>query len=368
MDEESCTSPKATHLADRQPQIEQPLRIEAPADLKAPQRLSGQTRDSLLRRLRYSPEAHSLTRRVLAEKGPEASDETIAAAWRRQTMEREHALAAFEATTSSLQSQILKYSTIAASSHRAGKHMAEAQAYFAMGVVYDNARLYKEAAGSYKKLLRVAETVDDPTLRGLAFNALGVDCMLIASPPGMGAPDKPSTIVERAAWYHDKHRRCADDGGQFAAFTNLGLCATWLGDVLAAARHHQDALRLAIQLQSRSGQCVAVGNLGALALSTRDVAAARPCLEQHLQLVDGEAEAQSHALLLLGQLAMEEADFHRALECFERAADVAADQNHFATRNHVACLVGRAKAQIRRGAHFGAFLENAAKTDPELFN
>ena len=48
------------------------------------------------------------------------------------------------------------------------------------------------------------------------------------------------------------------------ARTNVGLCYGMLGDHLAAARHHQEALRIAIQLQSFSGQSISVGNLGAL--------------------------------------------------------------------------------------------------------
>ena len=67
--------------------------------------------------------------------------------------------------------------------------------------------------------------------------------------------------LTRAIAHHEAHLAIADDGGKFMARTNVGLCYGMLGDHLAAARHHQEALRIAIQLQSFSGQSISVGNL-----------------------------------------------------------------------------------------------------------
>ena len=53
-----------------------------------------------------------------------------------------------------------------------------------------------------------------------------------------------------------------------------------VGEVVASAQHHQDALRIAIKMQTMYGQAIAVGNLGALALQREDVATSRTCFEQ----------------------------------------------------------------------------------------
>lgn len=60
-----------------------------------------------------------------------------------------------------------------------------------------------------------------------------------------------------------------------------------------AAKHFQDALRIAIKMQTLYGQSVAVGNLGKLALYKRDFITARTCFDQNLQLV--QALLDSHA-------------------------------------------------------------------------
>jgi hypothetical protein len=64
--------------------------------------------------------------------------------------------------------------------------------------------------------------------------------------------------------YHKKHLEIADDAGMFVAHSNLGLALGSLEQHIDAAKHHQEALRLAIRLQSTHGQSIAVGNLGLL--------------------------------------------------------------------------------------------------------
>ena len=87
--------------------------------------------------------------------------------------------------------------------------------------------------------------------------------------------------------YHELHLGVTDEGGRFVAHSNLGLCTAELKDTNAAARHHQEALKIAIGLQSPHAQSVAVGNLGLLASRTDDFSTAEACLLQHLQLSKG---------------------------------------------------------------------------------
>jgi len=159
-----------------------------------------------------------------------------------------------------------------------------------------------------------------------------------------------------------RHLAVADEGGQFVACTNLGLCAALQGDLAAATSHHQEALRIAIRLQSYSGQGVAVGNLGLMALRSGELATARACLEQHLQLVQSlkDPSAEANAWVLLGQIADAGGDFGAAVECFERAAAIAEAQRELALLKRVNCLVGVARGNESLAAHFAGLKRFAA--------
>lgn len=74
------------------------------------------------------------------------------------------------------------------------------------------------------------------------------------------------------------------------AHNNMGLCAAELHDATTAAKHYQDALKIAINLQSPHAQSVAVGNLGLLASRHEDFTTAEACLLQHVQLTRGKAQ------------------------------------------------------------------------------
>jgi hypothetical protein len=82
-------------------------------------------------------------------------------------------------------------------------------------------------------------------------------CVLSACDAGSSFEnDLPQTaqarqLLEKAVLLHKEHLAVADEGGQFVAHSNLGLCCGELRDFASAARHHQEALKLAIQLQVR---------------------------------------------------------------------------------------------------------------------
>lgn len=71
-----------------------------------------------------------------------------------------------------------------------------------------------------------------------------------------------------------------DDGGQFVAHINLGLCKAVLGKHDESLHHNQEALRVAVRVGTLFGQSIAVGNLGILAKKQHDYVTAQACLEQ----------------------------------------------------------------------------------------
>ena len=71
-----------------------------------------------------------------------------------------------------------------------------------------------------------------------------------------------------------------DDGGQFVAHINLGLCNAALGRHEQSLHHNQEALRIAVRMGTLYGQSIAVGNLGILAKKQKDYVTAQASLEQ----------------------------------------------------------------------------------------
>ena len=141
---------------------------------------------------------------------------------------------------------------------------------------------------------------------------------------GRFSKKKKAEYIQEAIVAHLKHLDVADAGGAFVAHTNLGLAYSMCGEISNAAKHHQDALRSSIKMQSIYGQSIAVGNLGLLAMLKGDKTTARTCFEQHVQLIQAlqDPEAEVNAWKLLACLAIEE-DNH-ADEEDETGADAAA--------------------------------------------
>ena len=353
-----------TQLADRYPQVDAPLRVEPPPSMKAPARADAPSRDAHVRRAAFSPAAATARRDVLKALGAvdDAAtflDPRTAEGNKLRSLDR---AVPDPAARGPFDTAVSNFRHLAFSSRRAGRRETEAQAYFSIAVMHDNAGNLDEALRAYGQFLQVAREVDDTAAEALAYNAMGVDEMAAACPAktngeGFGAAalsDQSVERLERAVKLHERHLAVADAGGRFAAFTNLGLCRGALGDADGAARHHQDALRLAIELESSSGQSIAVGNLGSLAMRRGDLATARPCVEQHLQLARslGDAGAEVHAHLKLGHLAAAEGDDGRALASFEAAAAVAEQVGEIGTLKRANCYVGVARGSLTMDAMF----------------
>ena len=92
--------------------------------------------------------------------------------------------------------------------------------------------------------------MDSTRLLGNAcgYNCLGVNYMLLASPPSdagvvQGTLRDSALATEylnKATQCHARHLEIGPDaGGRFVANTNLGLCLCMLGDVSSSAKKHQ---------------------------------------------------------------------------------------------------------------------------------
>ncbi|CAM9573418.1 unnamed protein product, partial [Choristocarpus tenellus] len=205
------------------------------------------------------------------------------------------------------------YSILAFSSQRSGRQEMEGLAHYSKGVMLDGMGHYARALECYKKFLHVCKNLNDAVIEGLCYNCMGVDCMLMVCPTGTNPQEndvgnltqESICTLQQALEYHSQHLRLANESGSCLAHTNLGLCHGMRGDYPSAARHHQQALRIALSLQSISGQSVAVGNLGLLAMRQGDLSTANACLEQHLQLVQqlGDAQGEINAWTIMAKLA-----------------------------------------------------------------
>ena len=131
---------------------------------------------------------------------------------------------------------------------------------------------------------------------------------------------------------------------------------------------------LCLHTQSPNAQCIAIGNLGLLAIRQGDTPTAETCLKQHLQLTRGKSktEVSPHflrtrlhvaccvaarlsvclyteigdkaseldALLRLGQLKKECRRSDEALKYYEEAQQLAEDEGEIGYMKRIACLIG----------------------------
>jgi len=132
-----------------------------------------------------------------------------------------------------------------------------------------------------------------------------------------------------------------------------------------AARHHQDALRIAIHLNSTHGQCISVGNLGLVGIRQGDLATARACLDQHLQLVRSmrDPSAESSACQYLGLLSNMQGEFAQAARFFEEARDLATGTGETGMMKLASCSLGMASANLRLEEHMQGVVAAATQKD-----
>ena len=165
--------------------------------------------------------------------------------------------------------------------------------------------------------------------------------------------DPDNKYLRSSLHYHSKHLEIADDAGKFVAHSNLGLNLGSTGQHIEAAKHHQEALRHAIRLQSTHGQSIAVGNLGLLGSRQGDLVTAKACMDQHLQLVQSlrDLSAESNAWMQLGLLSNKEGSFEQAARYFEQARRIALKTGEQGTLKRANCNIGIAAGNLRLEDH-----------------
>lgn len=315
---------QATQLADTRPYLDTPLRVTIPVNV--PVRVLAPSRDKSIYEDMYSPMAISAAKRegetlsssydhayrdMANVQSPflyKAKNAVSTGMVRNKNVSSEH--------EAMLKNSLKDYTVLAQSSRRAGKKDVEGQAYASLGVVFDNDEQYLLAIDYYLKYLSVSEELNDNMGIAAACNCIGVDYMTLANPNcessitlshlfAEQANLETLEYIHKAIDYHTRHLDVGPDaGGKLVAHINLGICLTWLGDINRAARHHQDALRIAIKMQTLYGQAIAVGNLGLLAMGKSDFSTSRTCFDQHLQLIQAlmDAEAEINAWKLVRSL------------------------------------------------------------------
>jgi tetratricopeptide (TPR) repeat protein len=194
-----------------------------------------------------------------------------------------------------------------------------------MGLCYDNLNLFSKAIACYKSFSEVLEGSEDFFAQSLAHNCIGVAYQNMAHSVsvegGEQHAEKRRAYLQLAVRHHSLHRDSADAEGLFLAQTNMGLVYGALNDLQSATELHQHALKSAIHLSNVSGQSAAIGNLGLTAFHSLDFATARACMERHYQLSASlhDAEGQTNALRLLGEIASKQGQHEEASQLFRES-------------------------------------------------
>ena len=354
----------ATQMADSRPQIDTPLRIMLPENI--PQRNGRQIRDDVIRQAAFSPDAYAQSLLAeIPEKGKEVSERTPTAS----------ALMAM-AHDADIHTKIKDFSTLAFSSRRAGKLDVEGQAYLSLAVIYDNQRNYKLGIENYQLYMDICTQLQDDQGKCLALNCIGVNYMLMAKEPlkktgkavAADASARQAGYLQESINAHSDMLKIGDAGAVFLAHTNIGLAYYVLGVTSKAARHHQDALRSAIKMQSLYGQGIALGNLGLIAMRKFDYPTARTCLEQHAQLIQAlqDSEAEVHAWKVLAQVLALQGGYEDAIDALAQVRIIASDNAYTSELRRILCLLGQAKSELMFDSYYGEMMDSASTGPPPV--
>lgn len=267
---------QSTQLADTKPKLESPLRIAIP--INVPERIAKPSRDQFIYNSTFSPIAIAQSKLYESGRKSTSKDPTELG---KDVINMDH--------DAQVKTALKDFNVLALSSKRAGKKDVEALAYASLGVMHDNKEEYSISIEYFKQYLQVSEELGDLIGKAAACNCIGVDYMELANPMSDGLlsnldtelSESAARYLRQAVVFHSKHLEIGPDpGGKFVSNINVGLCLAQLGEINSAARHFQDALRIAIKMQTLYGQSVAVGNLGLLALSKKDFSTAHTCFDQ----------------------------------------------------------------------------------------
>ncbi|KAF4324183.1 hypothetical protein BBO99_00000060 [Phytophthora kernoviae] len=344
----TVNSREGTQLAEATPQVDLPQRIDAPESIKTPPRDFPPTREDRIQKTVFSPHATALRKlrtqiNSSFENGAEI-EAKLACCSSQKLKDRGRAVS----------SKLIKeYSMLAESSKRAGRHDAECTAYLCLGILHDNVEDYSKAIDSYLLVLSISESTQNTLFMGLAANCIGVNYQLLSTSTKEycytgNFVDPQSRSLQSALVYHQKHVEVADDAGKFVAHLNLGLTLGSLNRPNEAARYYQEALRLAIQLNSAYGQSLAVGNLGLLASRQSDLDTAVACMNQHLQLIQScnDRPSETFAWIQLGHLASRRAEYEKAERAFDQAHRLAQELGDVGTVRQCSCYLGVSRARL----------------------
>lgn len=275
----------STQLADTRPKLDKPLRVALPVN--APERLPNVPKDEFIYNNAFSPNALAQSKKHLFEinKNSKPLEPLVSESKPKNLAGNKLVNMDHDAL---VKTAIKDFTVLAFSSKRAGKKDVEATAYASLGVMHDNQGHYLEAIEQYKAYMAICEQIEDAIGKASACNCIGVNYMLLANPPsdagtlnGVTLTPENAEYLDKAVQFHTKHLEIGpDSGGRFVSSSNLGLCLGMLGKINQAAKYHQDALRIAIKMQTLYGQSIAVGNLGMLAMKKRDFSTARTCYDQ----------------------------------------------------------------------------------------
>lgn len=351
----------ATQLVERFPQIDKPQRVEPPPQMNAPKRKAMETMEEKVKET-FTSTGFTRTAGLVKKKydirsyGGGGDDGDAGGGAGRRTAAAPESPDRAKRDDGS-RKKLKDMNMLAFACRRANKPAQEAAAYFCQGVLYDNMDEFPQAIKQYQNFLAVCRRMGDVVGEALAYNCIGVDYHL----RGQRERGAAERNFRNAIHFHTKHLAVADEQGQFVAYTNAGLAYSALERFDAAARQHQNALRVAIRLASAFGQSIAVGNLGMVAVRQGDLATAKACLDQHLSLVRGlkDRTAESNACQQLGALANASGDYEGASRYFEQARRVAAEAGAKGLYKAANCNLGVAVGNMKLEGYMKSVAERS---------
>jgi tetratricopeptide (TPR) repeat protein len=253
------------------------------------------------------------------------------------------------------QTAVKDFLLIAQACNRAGRNRMEGLTHYRLGCQFELFNEMKKASKHYNKFLRVSQVLNDNTGICLAYNCLGV----LQHKWALIEPTEEGQHLEKALFYHMKHWELADTQGKVVAHINMGRVCQLMGDSQNASEHYKAAYKYAVEIGDSHGESIALANLGILVKELGDLENAQSLIGRHLELSKNMKDAKSSldAYHQLGLLAAQKGDDKTALHFFNKAREVALENEDQSKANKLKCNIGIVSGNVA----FEQFMQQLSK-------
>jgi adenylate cyclase len=225
---------------------------------------------------------------------------------------------------------------------REGKSLWEARVLTTMGITYWRQGLYDNARGCMLKALDSQGAIDDPRLKAVSLNYLGLIGVQISE-------------YEQARNYYQQaleiYRTLSDKTGEAGCANNIGLLESSLGNYAEAQQAYAQAYALCHTIGDRLLEGISLNLLGQVCTILGHFPLGKEHLDHSLAIrrAIGDRRGEAFCLHDLGHFYLDTGEPEQAIAMFAAATEIRRSLGE--TGNYVASLAAKGTAHSRQGQH-----------------